>query len=770
MTPSWIDTEFMRPLVNAWIGKAETAYESEARKRFVDEAEEAKTFYSRSCAALWDSKTARKWMGGAIEKPKFPISVNKTFEAIAVLVPNMLWQVPYRNVKPKRAPEWDPRALEALQQDQEAAAMLPFLMEADQIDMAKAKVASAIMQLWLNYTSREVPFGGLSEHARLATIDAMLTGRGVQFSRTYKYPGSDRTLTGCFREDPLDVLIDPDAKRVQDAKWIMLRHQTEYWKLEMMFQLPADSLKDAAALESGWSYGERAAAESTSQPMDRAKDVVVWYEVWSKMGPGCRLVSGMEESLRKRLQDVVGEYAYVAFTSQVPWPLNCPPEKMRGGMTDEQVKEAFSWPIETWADNRWPCEFLDWYPDPDCVYPIAPMSPGMGHLKFINVMVPFLCERTHSATRNFWAVAAHDVKDYKKYLDSGAHNTVIPVVGAGTDDVRKAIAMIEQPAANADAWRVIEMANEWFSLATGLTPFMYGMKGSESNDRSARETEARAKAAGIRIDYMQKEIAAWQSRLAAAEAFAARWFVVGNDIVPLAGQTGKYLWDKYIRTTEVELVVREMEYEVAASSIARPDRDRDLDNWSMVLQTLLPQYLGYAMQSGDFEASNTVVVEWGKAMQIEEPERLAINPQANTEAVEAAQQAEQQQMALEQQKLQLEVEGKQLDIQGKQMEMQGKQQLLEMQAEGKMLDALVAQQKARIDVEAKQRSAEIEGARQMQSLQAEQVNQEIGINAALAQAGVKIGSQAAQAKQKLKDQKAAAKAKPKAKPNSGSKK
>ena len=757
MNPTWIDGEFLRPLVNAWLGKAEAAYQSEARQRFVDEAEEAKTFYSRSCAALWESRYAKKWLGGAIEKPKFPISVNKTFEAIAVLVPNMLWDVPYRNVKPKRSPQWDQGALAALQQDQEASAMLPFLMEADAMELAKAQVASVLMQLWLNYTSREVPFGGLGEHARLATIDAMLTGRGVQFVRTYKYPGSDRNLTGCFREDPLDVVIDPDCKRIQDAKWIMLRHQTEHWKLEKMFQLPADSLKSAATLESGWSYGERSASESTSQPMDKAKDVVVWYEVWSKMGPGCRLANGMEEGLRKRLQDVVGEYAYCAFASQVPWPLNCPPEKMRAGMTDEEVKQAFSWPLETWADNRWPCEFLDWYPDPDTVYPIAPMSPGMGHLKFINVMVPFLCERTHSGTRNFWAVAAHDVKEYKKYLDSGAHNTVIPIVGAATDDIRKAITMIEQPAANADAWRVIEMANEWFSLATGLTPFMYGMKGSESNDRSARETEARAKAAGIRIDYMQKEIAAWQSRLAAAEAFCARWFVRGEDMVPLAGYTGRFLWDKYIRTTDVELVVREMEYEVAASSIKRPDLDRDLENWSMVMQTLLPQYMAYAMQTGDFTATNHVVVEWAKAMQIEEPERLGIEPQANEEAQQAAIQAQQQQAEMEQQKAQMELEGKQLEnqgkmieFQGKQMELEGKQALLQMQAESKLADVLVAQQKARIEVESKARTAELDLAKNMQSLQADSAKQEIGISGQLAQLGIKIGQQAAQPKQKPK--------------------
>jgi hypothetical protein len=745
MASDWIDSEFLRPLVNAWLGKAEAAYRSEARTRFVDEAEEAKVFYSRSCAQLWESQYTKRWLAGAIEKPKFPVSVNKTFEAIAVLVPNMLWNIPYRNVKPKRRPQWSDEALQALQQDPEAAQILPFLMEADGMDLAKNQVLAALMELWLNYSSREVPNGGLEEHSRLAVIDAMLTGRGVQFVRTYQYPGSDRLLTGCFREDPLDVLIDPDVRRVQDAKWIMLRHQTEHWKLEKMFELPPNSLKGAATLESSWDYGERQGTESTSQPLDKPRDVVVWYECWSKAGPGCRMVdSAMDPGLRKHLQETVGDYAYVAFASSVPWPLNCHPEKMRQGMTDEVVRQAFAWPIETWADNRWPCELLDWYPDPDTVYPIAPMSPGMGHLKFINLMMPYLCERVYDDSRNFWAVAAHDLKEYEKYLNSGKHNTVIPIVGAMTDDIRKAIMKIEQPGVSADMYKVIELANEWFSLATGLTPFMYGMKGAESNDRSAKETEARARAAGIRIEYMQHGIAAWQSRLAAAEGFCARWFIRGEDLVPLAGHAGRYLWDKYVRTSDVEIVAREMEYVVAASSLKRPDLDRDLENWSQVLQVLLPQYMQYGMATNDFAPSNHVVTEWAKAMQIEEPEHLAIEQQEPSEAQQQAEQAQQQQAALEQQKGQLELQGKQIDLQGKQMELQGKQQLLQMQAEGKMVDALVAQQKARIDIEAAERKAELEMAKSMQSLQAEGQKQEVNLSGQLAQLGIKIGQQAAQ--------------------------
>jgi hypothetical protein len=77
---------------------------------------------------------------------------------------------------------------------------------------------------WLNYTPREMPGGGLQAHSELATIDALLVGRGLQFVRPYSMPGSDKRLTGCFREPPERLLVDPDYPTLAQAKWIALFH------------------------------------------------------------------------------------------------------------------------------------------------------------------------------------------------------------------------------------------------------------------------------------------------------------------------------------------------------------------------------------------------------------------------------------------------------------------------------------------------------------------------------------------------------------------
>lgn len=794
----WTKGEFFRPLQTAWLGKLETAYRSEPRKRFREEAEEAKTFYARSCAALWSSRYAGRFMTGAVQVPRFPISINKTFEAIAVMVPNLLWDVPYRTVTPKKRWILEDETEEMLMQDPMLGPTLQQAAQADQMDLARADVTAKMMTLWLNYTGREVPDGGLGEHAQLGIVDAFLTGRGVYFPRRYTYPSGTTTLTGVFREDPLDLLIDPDCRMVKDAGWIALRHQDKYWVVEQRFQMPKDSLKHRATLESSAHYGESGfmSPETTGQVRGKGdiNDTVVWYEIWSKQGPGTRFCD-IPDGLKQRLEEVCGEYVYMAIASNVPYPLNCPPDAMRAGMMDEEVKQRFQWPIPTWTDGRWPCELQDFYLDPDSPYPIPPLSAGMGWLKFLNVMVPFLCNRVYNSSRNFIAILEGQIDNYKKYFDSGDDFSIIPVKAA-VESIERAIKILEFPQTNMDAWKVVEMANEYFALATGLTPFIYGQKGTESNDRSAEETATRARAAGVRIQFLQKRIGECQSRLGALESFCARWFVQGKDLAPLGGQTAGLLWDMFVTTTPPEQIVREMIYEVAASSIRRPDRDRDRTNWQQAMQTLGQGFQEYAFQRGDFEPWNAMVAKWCEFLDMNDYDNLMIQPK---EPDPAAQQAQQQAQEMEMAKLQADAHGKQLDAQGKQiavegkaMEIQGKMKLAEMDMAGKQMDLQVKGQMAELDAQSKvadmmvqaqlgrmkleqeATKAQIELQKSMTGLDLDARKQEIGLTGAAAQMGMKLREGAMTSNLKMKSAKDMAKikaqqAKQKPKPSAGAK-
>lgn len=717
----WTATDFFRPFVNAWIGKLETAYRSEARTHWREVANECKIFYARSCASLWNSRYAAKFLNSVIERPRFPISINKAFELVAVVGPNILWQVPYRKVAPKRRLGVSEQTLQMLMQDPQMAQLLPQLLQADEVDLADARTVSSLLETWLNYTAREMPDGGMTEHAQLMAVDAMLTGRGVRFLRTHHYPNGRYKITGSFRENPMDVIFDPDALRIQDAKWVAFRHRDRYWEVERRFP-QAGPLKDKGTLESLSHFGESAfgTEESTVQPTARSdvdgnKDVMVWYEIWSKEGPGVRSIPQIEDGLRQKMTQVLGDYCYICVVPNVPYPLNCSQDQLRAGMTDDQVRRAFDWPVPYWADNKWPMEVCDIYVNTDSQYPVPPLEPGMGWLKFMNLMMPWVCEEIWSGSRTFWAVLGSQVEEYEKYINSGKSQCIIPV-NPSTDDIRKVIQILSQPPVNIDVWKILETAAEYFERATGLSAFMYGMKGAESNDRSAEETAARAKAAGVRPQFMQRRIGETESRLAASEALLARWEITGDDVLGLGGQVMRYLWDAKVSTGDVAQVVRELAYTIDTSSMQRPDRESERVLVSQAMQILGPNYMQYAMASGDFKGWNHLMKLWGETNLLDEEklEGLYIQP---PEPDPAAQQAQQQQMELEQAKIQAELQGKQMDVQAKVVDVQAKQQMAEIDAQAKVADVLVEQQKMRMELEHDQRKAQMDLVQQGGALQ-----------------------------------------------------
>lgn len=679
--------EFMRPVVTGWLKKLEAAHSS--RKKWKELADECMMFYSKSAAAMWDPQYSKKFWKG-VKAPRFRITINKAFEFVAVFGPNLMWEVPHRTVEPKRKivpPELIP-------QDPMFQQMYQQLQPMQQQFEQQHAITAHLMQEWLNYTPREQPGGGLQGHSELALVDAMIKGRGVLAIRPYQFSGSGRMLTGAFREDPDNLLIDPDFKSLADAKWIAIKHIDPYYEVERKFQLPNNSLKNKASLESAWHFGEIETADG-GRAMHRAKgltnDLVVWYEVYSKTGAGARM-TGMEEPVKEHLERVAGDYAYLAICANVPYPLNCPAEAFRSGgpdgrgATDEEIREKFSWPVPIWADDDWPIKCLDFYPDTESAWPIPPLAPAMGELKFLNFLIPWLANRIYSSSRDFWAVAGPHVEHYKKYLTEGEDQTIIPSP-VTVDDVRKAVTILQQPETRLDAWRIVELVSELFDKRTGLTEFAYGRNEGGTQNRTAEETQAKARAVGVRPEHMQKKVVAWQSEVATTEAFVTRWFVTAEDVQPLLGPAGAFLWQQFIETTDVELVVRQMEYTISAASIRRPNRERDIANFQQVMGMFAPVMQAYGQMTGNYGPFNYMMGKWAEyhdtdldGAMIPPPEPPPPDPQ----------------MEMEMQKAQMELQGKQMDVQLKEMDMQMKG----IEIQGKQVEAQAKQVEAQSKAQA----------------------------------------------------------------------
>lgn len=792
--------EFFKPLVEAWKAKLEGSRTSASRKKWKEVSDEILMFYSRSAAAMWDPLYQKKFWSN-IKAPKFRITINKAYEYVAIFGPNLIWDIPFRTVRPKRRLQIPQEAFPDEQLYQQIQAQL-------QQERTSETIRANLLQQWLNYTPREMPGGGLERHNELAVVDAMLMGRGVIFPQLYSFPGSKKTLTGCFRKSPCDLLIDPDAKTLQEAKWVSLTHTEPHWEVERRFKLPKNSLKGKSNVESSWNHGELMSREdggSGDRQSGKTGDLIVWHEVWSKMGVGSRM-TGMPDFLKTHLEELVGDYAYLAICAECPYPLNCPADKIRMGAPDAEVKSDFEWPIPFWRDDRWPFEALDFYPDPESAWPVPPLAPAMGELKFLNFLIPWLCNRIYSSSRDFWAVVGSHLDEYKKTLNDGEDQCVFPVP-PGTDDVRKHIMALQQPETRADAWRIVELVTNLFDKRTGLTEFAYGQNEQGTQDRTAETTKARAQAVGVRPEYMQKKVLGWQSNLACMEGYLAQRFISAQDTQPLMGSVGGLLWQQYIENQEEEDLFRQMEFTIEAASIRRPNRDKDMAALQESLDRFLPVVQAYGQLSGDFTPANGAMDMVGDLLDMEmdklhipakDPDSPEAQMQQQMQQAEAmklmaeAQKAQseaqnnpaqlkaqelQMEQANEQQRLQMELQKMQAELQAKMAEMQAKIELkkaeLQMKAQEHAMDMQFKAQEGQVDLAVKREQGAQQIAMGNQQIRQQeqrhamtlQQQQEAGsqkVRQSREQTQAKIESTAKTTEAKVAATKAVAKAKPKA--------
>ena len=180
------------------------------------------------------------------------------------------------------------------------------------------------------------------------------------------------------------------------------------------------------------------------------------------------------------------------------------------------------------------------------------------------------------------------------------------------DDVKSAVSVLTQPEMRQDMSRLIAFISDMFDKRVGLTAYVYGLNEGGTQNRTAEETVSKSRAVAARPEFMQKQVVKWQGGLARGEAFMTRWFVRGDDVRPLLGDYGAMLWDQLIVNTDVELVTREFEYTIAASSIRRPNRDRDVANFQQVAGMFLPIMQQYGASSGNYQPFNFLMNKWAE--------------------------------------------------------------------------------------------------------------------------------------------------------------
>lgn len=478
--------------------------------------------------------------------------------------------------------------------------------------MAKKSAKSTMMQRILNYTPREL---NLREHSRRVVDEAIIKGQGVWWTELKEFDDDDRVLVGSFYDSVDNLLIDPDVADFEDAMWVARKRSAPVWQLEQRFDLPPKSIRGTSVSNS---RGRKKVAKaeglwsSTVEQPDNYKpsnDVVVYYEIYSKMGIGSRL-EGVPEEIRSKLEKF-GDYCYVVICDGCDYPLNLSIDALYDKDPDDLFMDV-QWPIPFHKDDSFPCTPLTFHWVPNSPWGMSHIKPGIGELKFLDFAMSHLARKIKSASVDIIGVLASAADDIKKQLetpDDGSGYKIVEIASHYGKSVAELFSVMQRPPFHGDIWNVIAAVADRLDRRLGLTE-LYRSGGVA---RSALDAKNKQESFAIRPQDMAKRVEEQSSILCRKEAMAIAWFMEGKDVAPIIGEEAAFLYDELIYKQDPIQIVREYDYQIEADSIRRPSKETEQENMAMLTQSTFNSMSQMALSTGNFEPINAFFRDLGKA-------------------------------------------------------------------------------------------------------------------------------------------------------------
>ena len=601
----------LRSVCYQWTQKIRLAA-NHKREVFGHAAEECAQFYNgpRNWHEAMIGGMSQGIVGGGMDEssidPEFQVNVNKTFEFVSIFGPALYYENPVRTVKPRMPAilPWDFFPNPQLWQ---------ILMQQENLRVRVDGLRSTLLETYLNWTPFEFR---LDRESRSAIDEALIKGRGCLWTELYQPPGAQYRVVRSKWESVDDLIIDPDATSLQNATWIARRRCLPSWQVERDYGLRRGSIRGNLESQATQSF----ALNSTEVQYDRKRgltnDLLVFYQVWSKMGLGGRLWN--QNPAIRAATEPFGDYCYMVVAETIPFPLNCPPDTYNDPefiANKDEVFSRFAWPVPTWYEDRWPVSCLDFHQQHNCPWPLPHLKAGMGELKFLNWVMSFLMGKIRTTCRDFIAIKKEAGEEIRTTILQGKDLTLLELE-AEHKTISELVGFLQHPEFNGDVWAMIEAVEKMFDKRVGLTELMYGDSGS-TQIRSASEVNMRNQNMNVRPADMGKQVEAWMAEAAANEALACRYHLRGEDVRNLLGAPGAYCWDLYVATLDLAEACRQLEYRIESGSTRRPNKEFEAQTMQQMAQLVMPVLQAYATQSGDLGPLNNLLMNIAKSLSLD---------------------------------------------------------------------------------------------------------------------------------------------------------
>tara|TARA_Y100000590_G_scaffold228488_1_gene257825 strand:- start:3967 stop:5985 length:2019 start_codon:yes stop_codon:yes gene_type:complete len=462
--------EINKRIVSIWTDLVESGMKLK-NKRFNKDRRDIMRFYSGDHSFIYDEAEAAGW---AKSESWAQMTINLTFEMIEVFGPILYQNNPIRTITSRGK---------------------------DPVKHALSRV----MEAYLNYTPNEL---GLKIEAREAINDALISGLGMLWTSYDR----DTGLVGSTFESVENMVFDPDAKRFKDMWWVARRRVEPVWVVERLFPETAKGIKGNKTSYMGKSLNLGANEKHTEKSV--SQDLVVYYEVYSKMGVGVRYKDAPEE-VTDEVEDKE-DNVHIIFCPGHDRPLSIE-----------------SWPAPLFLDGKWFHTPLYFHAHPSELYPIAPLKPALGEQKAIDFLATFMLAKAKNASRDVIGVDPSVDENVISQISSGRDLEVVSLTGAQGRSINEVISWLEHPGIPSDLKETFRLLIELFQQRTGLQEILYGR--TNVAERSARAITVKDRNSRARIDDKAEMVEYWMNEAARKEAILARFLLDGEEVEAVVG-------------------------------------------------------------------------------------------------------------------------------------------------------------------------------------------------------------------------------------------
>lgn len=607
-------------LCEQWLAKVTISLKVK-RERFGKYADEGQQFYDSCHDFMWDKGYAQSPAGfldkeGGATMPKFRMSLNKIFDAVAMFGPALYHQNPNILVAPRLGVDVSPVALGYNPADPMHAEMWQAEQQQEMIRREIQSSCASVKTSYLNWLQGETD---KKAQARPAITESIVRGLGLLRTEMYQPPFSNIKYPRSTYLSEMDFTVDPDADYWEDLQWMAFKRVSPVNKVETKFGLPPGSLK--GHMESGNNQAEMDTYAGKENRRLRNEgqsfDLIEYWEIFSKNGFGDKL--HVAKSQAKTAQDFsqFGDYCYLAVAKGIPFPLNLPPEAMSSDF--DAMFGRIQWPIPFWYDSAgqggWPVSRLYFYDSPQAVWPVPYVKPVISLVRFVNWCMSFLADKTAASCTTYVGVIKSASENIQNQLiNNKGPYTLIELQDIFGKNINEVVSFLNPPAFSLDVWKMVAEAIELIDKGTGLTELAYGLSGVSM--RSATEANVKDQNISVRPDDMAQKTEDWFTTSAVREIQAARWFCGPEDVVGAVGPQGARVWQYLLENTDVESVVRDFDYTVEAGSARKPNKNQKIQQMNEMGQVLLPalQMFGQQGMTGPF---NAFIADLAKAHDID---------------------------------------------------------------------------------------------------------------------------------------------------------